>query len=124
MGRIWPGLTQSSELDPSTISRIPEEVKKYNEDQLVHDQISVRWYLDFTRIGKQLISDQNPIKLSGLIYHGDGDRLVSFEATKAFAMANPNAKWTPLVGVYHEPHNDLGKEEVYKMLSDFIISQK
>ena len=124
MGRIWPGLTQSSELDPTTISRIQEVVKKYNEDPLVHDQISVRWYLDFTNIGKRFMTDLNPIKLNGLIYHGDGDRLVSFEATKAFAMVNPNAKWTPLAGVYHEPHNDLGKEEVYKMLGDFIINEK
>lgn len=124
MGNIWPSLTQSSELDPTTITRIPEEVDKYVSDPLVHDLISVRWYLDFTTAGIKLLEDKNQIKLPGLIYHGDGDRLVSFGATEKFALANPSAKWVPLSGVYHEPHNDLGKEIIYKMVAEFISALK
>jgi len=120
VGSILPSLTQSNELDPSTISRDPKEVEKYVNDPLVHDRISVRMYLDVSKAGKDLLKNTKPIKIPGLVYHGDSDLLVSFEATRQFVALNEGLIWHPLEGVYHEPHNDLGREKVYTLVSDFI----
>jgi acylglycerol lipase len=124
VGKILPSLTQGNELDVNAISRNENEVEKYIADPLIHNQISVGWFLAFSTVGKKLLADDRLISTPGLIYHGDADRLVSFGATEKFASKNANAKWVPLSGVYHEPHNDLGKEEVYAMIVDFINQSK
>ncbi len=120
VGSLLPSLTQSNELDPQTISRDQAEVDTYVNDPLVHDQISVRMYLDVTKAGKALLKNEKPIRIPCLIYHGDADQLVSFQASKQFAEKNPGVIWHPLAGVFHEPHNDLGREDVYSLLSTFI----
>jgi len=122
VGSLLPSLTQSNELDPQTISRDQAEVDKYVNDPLVHDQISVRMYLDVTKAGKNLLANEKPLRIPCLIYHGDADKLVSFQATEQFAAKNPSAIWQPLSGVFHEPHNDIGREQVYKSVRDFILA--
>jgi len=120
VGSILPSLTQSNELDPKTISRDHEEVAKYVNDTLVHDQISVRMYLDVSKAGKALLINEKPLRIPCLVYHGDADQLVSFTATEQFAQKNQGVIWQPLAGVYHEPHNDFGREVVYRMIAEFI----
>ncbi len=120
MEKIYPSLTQSNELEIEAISRIPEEVEKYKSDPLVHDRLSVRLFLELMNHGQIFIEDKKKIKLPGLVYHGDSDRLVSFEATEKFTKNHPNIEWHPLDDVYHEPHNDLGKEKVLEMIKDFV----
>ncbi len=120
MGKIYPSLTQSNELEIEAISRIPEELEKYQSDPLIHNRISVKLFLELTSNGRVAIRDNKEINLPGLVYHGDADRLVSFHATRRFTEIHPQIEWHPLVGVYHEPHNDLGKEKVLEMIKDFI----
>mgnify|MGYP002777142018 CR=1 FL=1 len=122
IGSLLPSLTQSNELDATTISRDSKEVEKYLKDPLVHDQISVRMYLDVTKAGRDLLKNTKPLRIKGLAYHGDADKLVSFAATNQFVSQNEGIQWHPLADVYHEPHNDFGKEKVYALVSDFILS--
>lgn len=122
VGSILPGLTQGNELDPTAISRDASEVEKYVKDPLVHDRISVRLYLSIIAAGQKLLDDGKSVKIPGLVYHGDADRLVSYTATERFAKRNPNLTWVPLPGYFHEPHNDEGREKVYEMIREFVLS--
>lgn len=120
VGSILPGLLQSNELEVEAISRIPEEVQKYKDDPLVHDRISVRLFLSLTQAGQKALANQKKIEIPGLVYHGTADRLVRYDATDRFRKQHEELKWHSLEGVYHEPHNDLGKEKVLEMIKDFI----
>jgi acylglycerol lipase len=120
IGGLLPGLLQSNELEVEAISRIPEEVQKYKDDPLVHDRISVRLFLSLTQAGQKALSSSKKIEKPGLIFHGSDDRLVSYEASDRFRQKHPELEWHSLDGVYHEPHNDSGKEKVLEVIKDFI----
>jgi len=121
VGSILPGLLQSNELDVHAISRDTEEVKKYEADPLVHDRISVRLFLELIKNGKAVLENESELKIPGLHYHGNADRLVSFGASEVFADRNEDhLKWMPLEDTYHEPHNDLDRERVYELVAQFI----
>ncbi|MCP4460522.1 MAG: alpha/beta hydrolase [Cytophagales bacterium] len=121
IGELLPGLLQSNELDVSAISRDANEILKYIDDPLVHDRISIRLFLELTKNGRAVLENENKLKINGLHYHGDADQLVSFPSSEVFAEKNKDhVKWIPLKDTYHEPHNDLDRENVYKQIREFI----
>lgn len=120
---VWPSLTLGTELDAQAISREDEVVKAYKHDPLVHDQISAKLYDEIIKSGERLLAGQTALKLPGLMYHGTADRLTSIDCSRSFAENHRDQlTWKVLEGVFHEPHNDLGKEEVYSLLFQFISS--
>lgn len=121
VGKLLPGLVQSNEIEVGAISRDLKEVEKYQEDPLVHNRISVRLFLELIKNGKAVIENDKALKIPGLHYHGDADRLVSFPASEIFAEHNKkNLKWIPLKDTYHEPHNDIGREKVFDFIKNFM----
>ena len=121
VGSILPGLLQSNELNVNSISRDAQEVKKYEDDPLVHDRISIRLFLELTKNGEAVLENNKELKIPGLHYHGDADRLVSFSASGIFAERNKDhLKWVPLKDSYHEPHNDLDREKVFELVREFV----
>ena len=119
---LLPGLTLSSELDTEAISRIPAEVALYQNDPLVHDRISIRMYLAAIRHGQLAQKFHIPDKLLGLVYHGDADKLVSFEASVRFVELNqsPKLNWIPWKGGFHESHHDLHEAETFDAITNFL----
>jgi acylglycerol lipase len=120
MNRIWPSYTEENGLALDKLSRDPAIVTSYDEDKLVHGKISARLFHDITEAAERAIKNASKIKTPGLVYHGDADQIIDYRGTEAFVQQNENVKWMLLPGVYHEPHNDLGKELVYEMLVNWI----
>lgn len=124
MGSIWPGLTQPSGLETAAISRIKSEVEEYENDPLIHDKISVRLYLTSAHFGKKVVEDKYVPTKPCLLYHGDADRVTSYEASASYAMLYPDKiQWHPFPGGYHELHNDHTRQEIYNLLLAFIDDQ-
>lgn len=121
--KMWPSLTQPNELDTATLSRIPEVVKAYESDPLVHDRISAGLYSAISGAAKRNLEKIDPVKLPGLIYHGNTDRLIDWRQSELYA-GQVNAEWHELKGVYHEPHNDLENEKVLKLISGWLAKQR
>ena len=125
MGKILPGLVQGSELDVSGISSLHEEVEKYQSDPLVHDLISVRLFLDATHYGQEVLANSNPLKIPGLAYHGDSDKITSLAATKEFVGDNSDlVEFHEIKGTFHEPHNDVSRVKVHEMILEFISKNR
>ena len=49
VGKLFPKIGLSNQLDPSHVCKKPEVVKNYIEDDLVHDQISLGWGTAFVK---------------------------------------------------------------------------
>jgi len=47
MSSIWPGMTLGNEVDASKISHDEEVIRAYENDPLVHDRVSARWFTEF-----------------------------------------------------------------------------
>lgn len=121
---ILPSLTQPNQLNTSHLSRDPAVVKAYEEDPLVHDRLSAGLFAKVMEAAQNVLKRVSEIELPGLIYHGDQDQIISFKATQEFAEKCPNAEWHALDGVYHEPHNDLGKEQLLELILNWLKKEK
>jgi len=121
---FWPSLTQPDGLDASDLSRDKEEVLKYQSDPLIHGLISSGLYTSVISAGDNVLESASEIKLKGLVFHGDADRVVSCEASEAFANKNELVEWKVIKGAYHEALNDFGKEDLIAYLADWINSKR
>jgi alpha-beta hydrolase superfamily lysophospholipase len=121
---ILPGLTQATGLDTKAISRDPEEVKKYENDPLVHDKMSAAFFVNVHFAGPYAIEHAAELKIPTLIMHGTADKLTSAEGTKEFAgKSGPNVELKLWNGLYHEMQNEPEKEEVFKYTLNWINHQ-
>jgi len=119
--RILPRLTLDNEVDPSTLSRIPEVVEAYRTDPLVHNKISVRLGSEWLAASKRIFEHAGEIKLPFLILAGTDDRLVDPEGSKDLhRLTSSTSELRLLAGRYHEPFNDLENEEVFTVIADWL----
>ncbi len=121
MASIFPKLTLASELNPNHLSKEKEVVEKYKSDPLVHSKISARFFQETVNAGTYVSQSSEEIKLQGLVYHGNADQIVSFQTTKDAANQSNQIEFHELDGVFHEPHNDLEKDEVLNLITKFIL---
>lgn len=114
---ILPFLSMSSGLDSSAISRDVEEVKKYNDDPLVHDKVSAKMGIEMIETGQWAIDNADKLSIPTLLYHGTADRLTSHHGSELFAeKAGKLVTFISLEGLYHETHNEPEKREVFKKI--------
>jgi alpha-beta hydrolase superfamily lysophospholipase len=116
--KILPTLRISGNSDKSAISRDPEVVKSFLEDPLC-------CHTNTANQGKEIL-DQLPklpsiatkLTLPTLIAHGSLDKIIklegSFELLKC--LSSPDRTLHIIPGGYHEPHNDIGKEDYFSAL--------
>lgn len=121
---LLPGFTQGTKLDTKAISRDAAVVKAYENDPLVHDRISVSFFLGTYEAGLWALSHAADLKLPLLIYHGTADRLTSHQASAEFARAaTTDVTWRAFEGLYHECHNEPEKQQVFDLLGQWILKR-
>ena len=111
---IWPTLSQPTELELDALSRNKEVIRKYENDVLVHDQITSAFFINVHFAGQYAIDHANEIKTPLLVMHGIEDRLTSPTGSQEFASnAGKNVHLKMWDGLYHELHNEPEKQEIF-----------
>ena len=124
MAKIVPTFSSNNALDVNALSRDAAVVKAYQDDVLVHDQISASHVVDMLGRGEKLIARAEDWTLPLLLMHGTEDRIASVEASRTFAeKAGPIVTFVPWEGYYHEVHNDIGKEKVIEKMISWLDDQ-
>jgi len=119
--KILPRLTLNNEVDPKTLSRMPEVVEAYRTDPLVHNKISLRMYSEWADACKRILAHAGEIKLPFLILAGTDDRLIDPEGSKELHKLSASVSELSLLeGRYHEPFNDLENEEVFSVIAHWL----
>lgn len=117
MNNLWPTLSLATGLDTKALSHIPEVVRTYENDPLVHDRISVRMFVSVRQAAQWALRHAAQFPLPLLLMHGSADRLTSAEASRQFADCVPSDCTFKLwKGFYHEIHNEPGQQEVFNSL--------
>ncbi len=113
LSRVAPNLTMNTGLDAGGISREPAVVQAYRDDPLVHSLATPRMATESEKEMAWVNARAAEWHLPLLLLHGEADRLVPIEGTRAFFEAAPAADKTLRVypGGYHESHNDLHREQ-------------
>lgn len=103
------------DLDATAISRIPEEVDRYDQDPLVYrGPILNRTAWSLNCMVEEIDEKMRDIRVPALIIHGEADRLTSMEGSQKLSMqcGSSDVTFKVFPEGYHELFNDLCREEV------------
>jgi alpha-beta hydrolase superfamily lysophospholipase len=120
MKNLIPGLVQSSGLNVSHISHDEIVVGKYNNDPLTHDKISVSLFAGAMSAGKYSLEHASELKIPTLLLHGSEDLITSPEGSREFAGKTGKVVVKIWEGGYHELHNEVFKDVVFRYIMDWI----
>jgi acylglycerol lipase len=108
-------------LKAEIISRDLRVVHSYRNDKLVHDRISLRLFSQVCENGLKASRSSFKINVPLLVMHGNGDALTSCKASREFVRnASDKTTYVEWEGGFHELHNDIDKEKVFKTVTDWI----
>ena len=126
MYRLYPSYTQSTKLDATAISRDPKEVKKYEEDPLIHSMISPVLFLGVHKGGIWAIEHADQLSSPLLLVHGTADQLTSHEASMEFVekAGGGDVRLLNWDGGFHELHYDLDKEKLLQAYVSWIEEKR
>lgn len=124
MSYLWPSLTLGNEVDAGKISHDPGVVSAYENDPLVHDRVSARFFTEMMAamdtVDQQAASFNVPILMQAA---GD-DHLVNARAAGQFfeKLEIPDKTLHLYEGLYHEIYNELEaqREKVLTDLADWL----
>ena len=120
MLKIMPSITLPSGLDPKGISRIPEEVEKYKNDPLVHDQVSPMFSFPIMDAGEWAIEYTSKLSIETLLTHGTADQIIDHKATQEFHQNSNNTTLKLYEGGFHELHYDLCSDEMLTAITSWL----
>lgn len=121
LSAIAPRLALDNEVDPGTVSRIPEVVSAYRSDPLVHGKISSRLFEEWRRAAADNLAHADEINLPFLILAGTDDHLIDPAGSQELhEKTSARSDLRLLDGRYHESFNDLGSDEVFTTIADWL----
>ncbi len=118
---LSPRMAMNNEVDAATVSRIPELVEAYRTDPLVHSRISSRLYAEWANAAKNNLDRAGDIKIPFLILAGTADSLIDPAGSEELHRRAPAMSTLRMLdGRYHEPFNDLGSDEVFATIAEWL----
>jgi alpha-beta hydrolase superfamily lysophospholipase len=119
--KVVPRLAMDNEVDPAAVSRIPEVVAAYRSDPLVHNRISSRMFIEWQNATVDILARAAQIKVPFLILAGTADPLIDPEGSRRLhEQAAAQSELHLMEGRYHESFNDLGSDEVFQLIADWV----
>ena len=122
LAHIAPDWTMSSGLDPVDLSRDPAVVEAYTRDPLVHDRVSAGLVAAVEAEQAEARAGALPRGVPALLLLPSADRIAESKVAASWAdsTAGPGLEVVVLEGRRHEPHNDLGREEVFARVVSWL----
>ncbi|MDV3350584.1 lysophospholipase [Leptothoe sp. LEGE 181152] len=110
---IWPRFSMDVGAGAETLSRDPAIVNQTEDDPLTHSMATVRWGTEclvaIATVRRNIAQLQVPI----LLVHGSADKVNDVEGSEEiFARITSDKTLKIYPGSYHEPHNDLDRNQV------------
>lgn len=122
---VYPCFSMPNEIDVDGLSHEPDIVKQYLKDPLVHDQVTARWFTEFTAAGQNLLQRAGELKLPLLIIHGKDDPIVDYRGSMATAEKASSSDKTIYIfdDMFHETMNEtlVKRQQVLEKLADWIL---
>jgi alpha-beta hydrolase superfamily lysophospholipase len=119
MSFIWPGLLLGNELDATKISRDESVVSAYQNDPLVHDRVSARWFTEIMSTMGEVNRQASRIQIPVLMQVAGDDHLVNAQSSKHFFenLVVDDKTLHVYDDLYHEIYNEI-VDQRQKVLGD------
>ncbi|MEM8524868.1 MAG: lysophospholipase [Bacteroidota bacterium] len=119
--KVIPSFTQSNDLNVNHISTDPAEVERYEEDNLIHDQVTFATGISMIEAAKRLeyFSGRLPVPL--LAMHGGEDQIILPSGTEALGKRIKSEVEVKIwEGLYHEIHNEPNQKEIFEYVLSWM----
>ncbi|ESA32935.1 alpha beta hydrolase fold protein [Leptolyngbya sp. Heron Island J] len=118
---IWPRFSMDVGAGAETLSRDPAIVNQTEDDPLTHSVATVRWGTEclvaIAAVRRNIAQLQVPI----LLVHGSADKVNDVKGSKEIFERIPADKTLKIYpGSYHEPHNDLDRNQVMNDIVEWL----
>jgi lysophospholipase len=125
LSRLAPRLLVDSGLDTQAICKDPQVVKAYQDDPLVSQKVSARWYSEITKSMSAAHKNAGSLSIPMLLMQSGADRLVDPAAPGRWATAAPPGRVELVVwdGLYHEMINEPEKDQVRSKILEWLNQQ-
>ncbi|HEX4888284.1 MAG TPA: alpha/beta hydrolase [Luteibaculaceae bacterium] len=120
---VFPALKQESKLNVNYISHDREVLKNYDQDPLIHQQITLRFFLEVSKAGLYALDHASELHIPAFLFHGTDDHITSFEASQQLSTRSNNIQFKAWPGCYHEVHNEWVFDELMDQTLQFIHQQ-
>jgi len=119
MSYVWPGMTMSSGLDAAKISRDRAVVSAYENDPLVHDRISARFFTELMAAIESVNQQASTLNVPVLMQVAGEDYLVDAHSSKHYfkKLTLDDKVLHVYDGLYHEIYN-APQEQKERVLED------
>ncbi|HOV09719.1 MAG TPA: lysophospholipase, partial [Spirochaetota bacterium] len=118
-------LTMSNGLNTADLSHDKEVVVAYENDPLVHDRVSARWFVEFMKAAGECMANARNIKKPLLVFHGKSDNIADYKASEEFynSATSSNKQLFIYDGLFHETMNETEAErnKVLKDVTGWIL---
>jgi alpha-beta hydrolase superfamily lysophospholipase len=123
MRNIFPSFTQNNQVNSNHVSRDKAVVTAYDNDPLVHSELSAALGIGALEAGKFLFHHKGNISTPTLLLHGGNDKLTNPEGTITFFnQTTGNRHLKIFTSLYHEIHNEPEKEAVFEYIIGWVNS--
>lgn len=115
----FPKATIKADVKP--ISRDTAVQERYQNDPLVHNQITTRAAFETVEAGLWLLQQSTELPMPTLLMHGTADLVTDIRSSQQFAerqSGDITARWWE--GLYHELHNEPEREEVLEYMVEWL----
>jgi alpha-beta hydrolase superfamily lysophospholipase len=125
LGLALPTVPLPAGIHPARLSRDPDVVLAWRKDPLIHTKISGRFFREADREQSKALVSGWPKDTPALFLVPGADRVVRTPVTLAFSrtIVGEDIQVEILEGREHEPLNDIGREEVYRLVLDWLANQ-
>ena len=124
MSYLWPSLTMGNELDAGKISHDQNVVSAYQNDPMVHDRVSTRFFTELVAAMETVDQQFASLKVPILMQLAGDDHLVNARTARRFFEKLKTTDKTLHVyeNLYHEIYNELEgqREKVLTDLEDWL----
>lgn len=121
LGGLAPEITVPSGLDTTALSHDPQVERVYLADPLVHGKMTTGFGKVMLDVKDWTLEHASEFPLPLLLSHGAEDQIAFPSSSREFAAAaGPRATLLMWDGMYHETHNEPGKDEVFKAILQWM----
>ena len=120
---IGPTLSFSNEINPELLSHDQAVVQAYQDDPLVHDQVTPRWFAEYTAAAEWTLEEANTLAVPALILQGGDDMIVDPTGSQEFfdRIGLEDKYYIQYEGLYHEIFNEPGYSGVLGDVEAWLV---
>lgn len=123
LAKAFPNLRIGAPIKAEYLSRIENEQQAFLNDPWMHQQVSLRLGAALLDSGQWAIDHASSLSVPILLIHGEDDKICCPKASANFAQRTQRCELMTWPEMRHEPHHDLDAEIIFRIVSDWLITQ-